>query len=87
MPLYKEQHKKETPDWIHSDFVAVEEKEGKEESNEEEVCENSSKILINQEGESLDDYLTRQTREFNANTRYHPEDIKTWLKFVDFQVS
>jgi len=45
----------------------------KEESSEDE------------EGESFDDFLYRKAREFNQQTREHPEDIKGWIAFVNFQ--
>lgn len=37
------------------------------------------------EGESLEDYLTRRTRYFNEHLREDPGDIRGWLDFANFQ--
>lgn len=65
-------HPESKEKWVSEDFVVVERDEAKEE--EEEL-----------QGESLDDFLTKKTREFNQQTREHPENIDLWLKFIEFQ--
>jgi len=49
------------------------EREEEEEEEEEE------------RGESLEDVLTRRTKEFNISTRERPEDVTNWLEFVALQ--
>ena len=41
--------------------------------------------VIEEEGESTNDYLTRRTREFNGSTRSRPHDLGLWLRFAEFQ--
>jgi hypothetical protein len=36
-------------------------------------------------GESLEDMLTRRTKEFNISTRERPGDVGNWLRFVALQ--
>jgi hypothetical protein len=39
----------------------------------------------NQQGETLEQYTYRRTREFNEKTKQDPYHIETWLEFIEFQ--
>lgn len=37
-------------------------------------------------GDTLEEYVLRRTKEFNAATRERPEELPLWLAFADFQL-
>lgn len=43
-------------------------------------------LVVADQGESVEEYVTRRTKEFNVETRERPFDINAWLQFAAFQV-
>ncbi len=60
----------------------------KESDNESSSSDDDRRGSDNEEseGETVDDYLFRRTKELNEHTREHPNDIAGWIKFIQFQV-
>ncbi|KAJ8771951.1 hypothetical protein K2173_027128 [Erythroxylum novogranatense] len=62
------------------DFIPLLDMESSRVSGHQSLCSNASSFE-----ESWEDEVLRKTREFNKLTREHPQDVKVWLDFAEFQ--
>jgi hypothetical protein len=75
------------PEPLGDDFVSL--RDGRHTvTNRARAVHRSEDLIgrdVDEEGESVDDYLARKTREFNEGTRTCPLDVALWLRFAEFQ--